>query len=83
MPKVKSRQPHAYEGNALSTYDGTTGEAHFAAMGRMYGPVKVSIPDHHTIAAALEMARKEGGIRAAREIKAQIDTTVTNVFSRY
>ena len=82
MPKVKSREVMPDETKTFSRYDGTTGEAYFNANGRMYGPVKLSIPDYHTINAAMEMARKAGALNAATEIKQQIDSAVTVIFNR-
>lgn len=79
-PRLRKANPD--EAKTFSRYDGTTGEAHFNAGGRMYGPVKISIPDYHTVIAALEMARKDGALNAAAEIRQQIDSAVTAIFNR-
>ena len=74
--RVKSRLMTKEDARCISSYDGINGEACFNVNGRVYGPIKVSIPDYHTISHAFEQAQKEGGLIAARDIKKAIDNTL-------
>lgn len=80
--EVKSRKARQDEQTVYSQYDASTGQAHFHANDRMYGPVRLSIEDYHTLCAALEGARREAAAKAAHEIKQQIDATVSAIFNR-
>jgi hypothetical protein len=82
MAKVKTK-PAEPGSTAISSYNGLTGEATWTSLSKVYGPVKVSVPDYHTINAAMSEARREGGLKAAREIKDQIDATVRSIFNRW
>ena len=82
MAKVRTK-PAEPGSRAFSTYNALTGEATYTANGQVFGPVKVSIPDYHAINAAMSDARREGGLKAAQEIKNQIDATVHSIFQRW
>lgn len=76
MPEVASRLMREEEASCIASYDGIKEEACFNVNGVVYGPVKISISDFHTIGIAFEQAKKWGGLRAAREIKESIDQTL-------
>ena len=80
--EVKSRKARQDEQTVYSQFDASTGQAHFHANDRMYGPVRLSIEDYHTLCAALEGARREAAVKAAHEIKQQIDAAVSVIFNR-
>lgn len=80
MPRAKSRSPKPEEANTLSIYNGITGQACFKAGGKMFGPVTISIPDYHTVARAMEEAKRDGAELATLQIKMNIDAVIPRCF---